>query len=66
MDLFDYLGCVALSGASGAVAGWATVRRLLRVPAPPRGSVMRDWPGHGHGVPPPPRRPGRRRRDRRD
>ena len=64
MDLIDYLGCVALSGASGSVAGWATVRRLLRVPVPPRGTVMRDWPGHGHGVPP--GRPSRRRRRDRD
>lgn len=61
MDLIDYLGCVALSGASGAVAGWVTVWRMLRVPAPPRGTVMRGWPGHGHGAPPG-RRPGRRRR----
>ncbi|MBC3193592.1 hypothetical protein H7X46_21265 [Pseudonocardia sp. C8] len=64
MDLIDYLVCVALSGGSGAAAGWATVRRMLRAPVPPRGSVMRGWPGHGHGVPPPPRRPRRRRRGR--
>lgn len=61
MDLIDYLGCVSLSGFCGAAAGWVTVRRMLRAPVPPRGTVMRGWHGHGHGVPPA-RRPGRRRR----
>ncbi|BBG04231.1 MULTISPECIES: hypothetical protein [Pseudonocardia] len=60
MDLVDYVSCVLLAGASGAVAGWATVRRMLRSPAPWRGRVMRIWPGYGHGLPP----PGRRRRRR--
>ncbi|ALE72423.1 hypothetical protein Ae168Ps1_2171c [Pseudonocardia sp. Ae168_Ps1] len=65
MDLIDYLGCVALSGACGAVAGWTTVRRMLRPRTPPRGTVMRDWPGRGHFVPPVGRpRRRRRRRDR--
>ncbi|ANY05697.1 hypothetical protein [Pseudonocardia sp. HH130630-07] len=62
MELVDYLVCVALSGTSGAIAGWGTVRRMLRTPRPPRGTVMRDWPGHGHGGPPGGRRARRRRR----
>lgn len=60
MDLVDYVCCAVLAGACGALAGWATVRRLLGPPSLWRGRTMRSWPGHGHGFPPPLRR--RRRR----
>ncbi|GAA1403614.1 hypothetical protein GCM10009613_65010 [Pseudonocardia kongjuensis] len=56
MDLVDYVSCVVLAGASGAVAGWATVRRMLRSPSLWRRRGMRSWPGYGHGLPPPSRR----------
>lgn len=54
MDLLDHVGCALLAGVSGGVAGWGTVRRMLRPEPPPRrGSVMRRWPGPGHGTGPP-------------